>query len=578
MKPRIIIFLLCIVVFFFAAFLTQASEIPAVHKPPIVSRDSIIEKVKDPPPGYETVNPAEFGRSDGVILAWPGWGNEIIGDIAYAVADDYKVYMVVANSYYEGIATTYLSSVGVNMPNVNFIHDATMNNMGMWIRDYGPFCIHDEGAFAIDDLIWSGNYGIDLIPYTIADFFSLPIYHSNLIHHGGNHLTDGNGMGFFSTNIYNHNGGYTQNQIKQEFKAFFGIDSMVVFAPMNGDGTGHVDMFCKLLNDTLFIVGEYENPGASYPGDYELLNNLADYLGTLSSLDGRQFRVERIPMPPYYYGGPAGTINYTYTNSLIINDKGLVPLYGFDSDAEALQVYADCMPYHEIIPIDSEFIIQYWGAVHCITNELFSTNPLIVLHDPLKAYTSGTNPQIKFRLNPKFLQSGASVSYRCISSPNYTEIPALLKNGVWSATLPALTEDFSYYISGTATTGDIVFNTSLPEDAPSEVFWVDALNVGTDDEAGIYTIQLTNYPNPFKDDISISFSAPFAARSAYIKLFNVKGQVVRSYSITNQPTHTAEIKWDGKDDRGRSVESGTYFCSVVLDGKPVLTGRIIKIQ
>jgi agmatine/peptidylarginine deiminase len=551
---------------------------PVIHKPRVVSQDSLQKEMKDPPPGLEVVNPAEFGRSDGVILAWPGWGNEIIGDIAFEVAQDYKVFMVVANDYYETIAAAYLTSVGVNMSNVTFIHDATMSNMGMWIRDYGPFCIHDEGALAIDDFIWSGNYGIDLIPYTIANFFSLPLYHSNLIHHGGNHLNDGNGMGFFSTNIYNHNGGYTQNQIKQEFKSFFGIDSIVVFAPMNGDGTGHVDMFCKLLNDTLFIVGEYDNPSASYPGDYELLNNLADYLGTLSNLDGRQFRVERIPMPPYYYGGPAGTINYTYTNSLIINDKVLVPVYGFDSDAEALQVYADCMPYHEIVPIDSEFIIQYWGAVHCITNELFSTNPLIILHDPLKAYTSGTCPQIKFRLNPKFIQSGASVFYQCSSSPNYTEIPALFENGVWTATFSALTEDFSYYISGTATTGDIVFNTSLPEDAPSEFFWVDALNVGSDNEAGTFTARLTNCPNPFEKTVSISFSAPFVAQTAYIKLFNIKGQAVKSINISSFQSHPIDVVWDGKDDQGRSVESGIYFCNVVLNGKPVMTSKILKIQ
>ena len=29
------------------------------------------------------------------MVPWPGWGHQLIGDVAYAIADDYTVYMVV---------------------------------------------------------------------------------------------------------------------------------------------------------------------------------------------------------------------------------------------------------------------------------------------------------------------------------------------------------------------------------------------------------------------------------------------------------------------------------------------------
>ena len=570
--------LFIVILFLFSPLIAHKITPPVIHKPfdePAITQPRYIPL--QPPSGLEIVNPAEFGRSDGVILAWPGWGNEIIGDIAFEVAQDYKVFMVVANDYYETVAAAYLSSVGVNMANVSFIHDSTMNNSGMWIRDYGPFCIHDDGKLGIDDFVWSGNYGIDLIPYTIADTFNLPLYHSNVIHHGGNHISDGNGMGFFSTNIFNHNTSYTHTQIKQEFKNFFGIDSMVVFAPMNGDGTGHVDMFCKLLNDTLLIVGEYETPGASYPGDYDLLNNLAAYLGTLTNIDGRKFHIERIPMPAYYYGGPAGTINYTYTNSLIINNKVLVPVYGFDMDAAALQVYADLMPDHEIIGIDSEFIIQYWGAVHCITSELFSNNPLIVLHHAIDTLIAGVAPQIKFRLNPKFAVSEGSVFYKLGSEIFFTEVTAELNNGIWSASLPAMSENFSYYIEGSSVSGSYNFETTLPENAPWETFPVLVENVAVDNESISATFCLSNHPNPFNPLTTISFNISYPGK-VELSIYNSKGQKVKNLLNEPKESGTYSIVWNGRDEKGQGVESGIYFIRLATEKGHTTIKRMVLLR
>ena len=62
----------------------------------------------------------------------------------------------------------------------------------------------------------------------------------------------------------------------------------------------------------------------------------------------------------------------------------LVPVYGLAMDTEAMQIYESILPDHEILGIDSEDIIQRAGAVHCITMQHHSDNPLIVLHDPLE--------------------------------------------------------------------------------------------------------------------------------------------------------------------------------------------------
>jgi len=541
-----------------------ASE-PVVHRPP--DRDALAEPgppLRDAPPGEEIVNPAEFCRADGLFLAWSGWGQSLIADIALAIAEDDNVYMMVASASSQANAENYLSAYGVNMDNVHFIIDSGVDNGSMWIRDYGPFCIYEDGREAIVDFRYGFSGGNDDIPETIAEYFGLPYYESYLLHHGGNHIIDGSGMAICSDNMYEYNPGWSEEQCRQEMKSYLGVDSLVVIEPMAGDGTGHIDMFCKLLNDTLLVVGEYDSPDDSFPGDYEHLNNLAAQLDTLRNLDGREFEVVRIPQPPFSYDGPAGTINYTYTNSQILNNKVLVPIYGFESDAEALQLYADLMPGYEIIGIDSSFIIQYWGAIHCVANTLHSENPLVVLHEPLISVPPGSPVTVAFRINPRFTDTTAAVYYRQADEPEFTEITAAFADGVWTAILPPVDEDFVYYLAGHAVSGGSEYPVTLPDDAPAVTFGV---TVGQSTAVpGMLTARsvLSSYPNPFNPQTTISFALAKQQR-AEVAVYDLTGKLLSVLADRDYDVGDHAVVWNGKDAMGRAVPSGTYVVYLSTD-------------
>ena len=541
-----------------------ASE-PVLHRPP--DRDALAEPgppLRDAPTGEEIVNPAEFCRADGLFLAWSGWGQSLIADIALAIAEDDNVYMMVRNTGNQATAENDLTAYGVNMDNVHFIIDPAISNTSMWIRDYGPFCIYEDGREAIVDFFYGVYPGDDGVPETIAEYFGLPYYESNLLHHGGNHIIDGSGMAICSDNMYEYNPGWTEEQCRQEMKSYLGVDSLVVIEPMAGDGTGHIDMFCKLLNDTLLVVGEYESPDDSFPGDYEHLNNLAAHLDTLRNLDGREFEVVRIPQPPFTYGGPAGTINYTYTNSQILNDKVLVPIYGFESDAEALQLYADLMPGYEIIGIDSSFIIQYWGAIHCVANTLHGENPLVVLHEPLTSVPSGSPVTVAFRINPRFTDTTAAVYYRQTGELEFTEATAEFADGVWTAILPPVSEDFAYYLAGHAVSGDSDYLVTLPDDAPAITFDV---TVGQSTAVpGSLTARavLSSYPNPFNPQTTISFSLE-RDQWAEIGVYELTGKRVTVLTDRVYDAGRHSLTWNGRDSQGRAMPSGTYFVRLVTE-------------
>ena len=85
-------------------------------------------------------------------------------------------------------------------------------------------------------------------------------------------------------------------------------------------------------------------------------------------------------------------------------------------------------------------------------------------------------------------------------------------------------------------------------------------NPGTDEPGVVeYTDWLgANYPNPFNPVTTISFSMSQPG-DVELKVYNVRGQLVRT--LVNEPREAGvyEVRWEGRSDAGRDVSSGVYF-------------------
>ena len=66
-----------------------------------------------------------------------------------------------------------------------------------------------------------------------------------------------------------------------------------------------------------------------------------------------------------------------------------------------------------------------------------------------------------------------------------------------------------------------------------------------------------NYPNPFNPDTRIQFTLPTAGE-ATLTIYNAAGQRVRQLADGHHRAGLYLASWDGMDDSGRSVASGTY--------------------
>jgi flagellar hook assembly protein FlgD len=74
-------------------------------------------------------------------------------------------------------------------------------------------------------------------------------------------------------------------------------------------------------------------------------------------------------------------------------------------------------------------------------------------------------------------------------------------------------------------------------------------------------------PNPFDRSVAFDFTIPGdLARHVNLSVFNIHGQLVRSLAneVFTPGKHTAE--WDGSDESGQQVSSGTFFYRMAIDG------------
>jgi hypothetical protein len=75
-----------------------------------------------------------------------------------------------------------------------------------------------------------------------------------------------------------------------------------------------------------------------------------------------------------------------------------------------------------------------------------------------------------------------------------------------------------------------------------------------------------NRPNPFHRSTAIAFALP-AAGDVELRVFNVNGQLVRTLIDGKQAAGYWRVNWDGRDNGGRQLPSGVYFCSLKAGGK-----------
>jgi len=98
----------------------------------------------------------------------------------------------------------------------------------------------------------------------------------------------------------------------------------------------------------------------------------------------------------------------------------------------------------------------------------------------------------------------------------------------------------------------------------------DPLGVGDDVPAFAIT---GNYPNPFNPSTTIKFGVNVGG-PAQLDVYDIAGRKVRTLLDANLGAGEHRLLWDGQDDAGRSLASGTYVAQLRV-GDQVTSHKLV---
>jgi len=517
----------------------------------------ILDQRDDPPPLQPIRNVAEYERMTGVLIRYP------LG-ISYALiremAEDVLVHVVVSSSYYSQAVSNFISQ-GVPVDKTDWI---VAPNNSIWTRDYGPWFVFDgDGDVAIIDHYYNRPYRPDdnNIPIVCGEHFGIPVYTHSLWHTGGNYMTDGCGISFSTDLVWDENAGMTHQEIFEFMQDYYGLSAYNVVPDISAGGIHHIDCWAKLLDEETVLMKEVSESH----GDYPELEQNAVLIGSLISSTGRNYEVVRVYCQNIPNGGVA-----SYTNSLILNDKVLVPTFNQSPyDANALQAYQDAMPGYEVIGFySSEWLTD--DALHCRALGIADRYLLRVHHVPIVEWDTYApipiNAFIDDRSEAGLKGDSLLVYWRAYPTgappPRFTE--TLLAPDVepdwYLAEIPAQASGTTvdYYIHAVDNIGR---REGMPRTEP-DAWYSFEVALPTEDVAAHSSEGGTrlnpNYPNPFFPATTFSFELHHEGR-VLLNVYDTQGRLVRSLVNGTVGPGSHEIVWDGKNDAGEELGAGTYF-------------------
>jgi len=356
--------------------------------------------------------PAEWEPHEATWLGWPhektDWPGKFapipwaFAEIVRHLARVERVLLLVEDAAAESGAKKILRKSGADLEAITFLRVRTDRG---WMRDSGPIAIANEVGertllnFAFNGWAKYSNYKKDarvveramrlmargnstearsLRPANNSQGLTAsviqPEHKSRRVALEGGSI-DVNGRGSLLTTeecllscVQERNPGFTREDYQEVFRRYLGITNMLWLRDgIAGDDThGHVDDLARFVDPTTVVTVVEADPAEQ---NYEALQENLALLRGMRDQDGRQLRIETLPMPkPVWFDGQR--LPASYANFYIANKIVLVPVFNDPADRVALNTLAAIFPTREIAPIYCRDLVLGLGTIHCMTQQL----------------------------------------------------------------------------------------------------------------------------------------------------------------------------------------------------------------
>jgi agmatine/peptidylarginine deiminase len=466
---------------------------------------------------------------------------------------------------------------------------------GWWIRDFGPNGVYygDKDSVAFIDLkYYPGREEDNTFPKYLAGEMNIPNFETTLNSEGGNLISDGFGMLYYSSVVTDvntaggvHNPVWTPQITTDSMRYLFNSPVIIETQTLECDGgTGHIDLYLKMTDEQTIFVSQY--PKIVRAQDRQIIEDNHQRLTTLKSTYNRPFRIFRIPHPTgdngKYKDTTCNQINNdarTFVNGITVNKTFIYPSYSNAQNGNkaqtdsATQLFKYLMPGYKIREIDSRALSPYGGEIHCITIQIPAENPVLFWHPSIDGQQSLRN---SYHILAKISNNSGIAQATCKwrkrgaaswSTLNLSDSAGFFVGDIADASL-TLDDKIEYYLTATTNNGKTAVK---PITAPEGYYTVYfQTGVGIDENQVTEKDYLFGaYPNPAASQVTLPYFVMNAAESSVMSIMDLNGRKLKEYSLhPHYGLNKLELDLTGLDN-------GIYFYSYQTGGTYIATRKFI---
>lgn len=344
--------------------------------------------------------PGEFEEQEQVWMLWPertdNWRNgakpaqKAFKEVAQAIREFEPVTVCASPAQYQNCRAQLPDNIRV----------VEMTSNDSWIRDCGPtFVVNDRGDIRGCDWTFNAWGGLvdglyfpwdqdDQVAQKVCEIEGIDSYRTEgFVLEGGSFHVDGEGT-VITTEMcllsQGRNPHMTKEEIENMLKEYLNCEKVIWVK----DGVdpyetnGHIDDVAQYIRPGEAACIWTDDPDHPF---YKEARAAYEQLSKAVDAKGRKLKVHKLcttKNPVFLHGADTidkmeGTLDRkdgeisiaSYMNFLIVNGGVIVPQYGDENDALALEQIQEMYPERKIVGVRTEEVAFGGGNIHCITQQ-----------------------------------------------------------------------------------------------------------------------------------------------------------------------------------------------------------------
>ncbi|MDD3220272.1 MAG: agmatine deiminase [Lachnospiraceae bacterium] len=344
--------------------------------------------------------PGEFEEQEKIWMIWPerpdNWrdgakpAQEAFAAVAKAIREFEPITVLASSAQYMNCREQLPENIQV----------LEISNNDAWVRDCGPsFLVNDKGGLRACDWTFNAWGGLvdglyfpwdqdDMVARKICELEQVDSYRTdNFVLEGGSFHVDGEGT-VLTTEMCllseGRNPHMTKEQIEEKLCAYLNCQKVLwVKDGIDPDETnGHIDdVACFIRPGEAACIYTEDEMSPFYQASQEAYRDMCEMVDA----KGRKLKVHKLCCPKemvtisgdFRIDRVEGTLPRedgdiciaSYMNFLIVNGGVIVPQYGDENDALALEQIQEMFPERKVVGVFTREIVYGGGNIHCITQQ-----------------------------------------------------------------------------------------------------------------------------------------------------------------------------------------------------------------